>query len=118
MATGVVIPSKFEAASGPLWEAFLAGVPAAVAAVTSLPEQAGGAALLFDPDEPATIAGAVEQLWTDAGLRQDLRVAGAINVARFDWETTARKFRAEYRVLAGRTLSTADMDLRASHSPL
>lgn len=116
MATGVVIPSKFEAASGPLWEAFLAGVPAAAAAVTSLPEQAGGAALLFDPDDPASIADATARLWTDAKLRERLRVAGQINVSRFDWETTARRFRAEYRAIAGQELSVADRDLRSSGS--
>ncbi len=118
MATAVVIPSKFEAASGPLWEAFLAGVPAAVAAVTSLPEQAGDAALLFDPDDPASIADAVARLWTDPRLRQTLQSAGRVNVSRYDWETTARKFRVEYRVLAGQPLSKADQELRSSLSPL
>lgn len=112
LATGVVIPSRFEAASGPLWEAFLAGAPAAAAAVTSLPEQAGDAALMFDPEDPASIAGAVARLWTDADLRDTLRAAGTLNVARFGWEATARKFRAEYRVLAGLPLSDADQALR------
>ena len=49
LARAVVIPTLFEAASFPLWEAFQAGVPAACSNVTSLPEQAGDAALLFDP---------------------------------------------------------------------
>ncbi len=117
-AVGVVIPSKFEAASGPLWEAFQAGVPAAVSAVTSLPEQAGDAALLFDPDDPASIAMAVRRLWTDPVLRQALSDAGRRNVARYDWDTTARRFRAEYRAVAGRSLSEQDDLLRAASSPL
>ena len=51
LATGVAIPSRFEAASGPLWEAFAAGTPATCSNVTSLPRQAGDAAIVFDPDD-------------------------------------------------------------------
>ena len=44
MITLKKLASKFEAASGPLWEAFALGVPAACSNVTSLPAQAGDAA--------------------------------------------------------------------------
>jgi glycosyltransferase involved in cell wall biosynthesis len=110
-ATAVVIPTKFEAASGPLWEAFEAGVPAACSNVTSLPEQAGDAALIFDPDRPSEIAGAVARLWTDADLRATLAARGRRRVESLSWERTARIFRAHYRRLAGRTLDDADRDL-------
>ncbi|MBI3745844.1 MAG: glycosyltransferase family 4 protein [Chloroflexi bacterium] len=105
LATGVVVPTLFEAASGPLWEAFASGVPAACSNVTSLPEQAGGAALIFDPKDPTAIADAVARLWTDAALRVELVERGRANVGRYSWDTTARLFRAHYRRVARARLS-------------
>jgi len=110
----VVIPTKFEAASGPLWEAFAAGVPAACSNVTSLPDQAGDAALLFNPCKPEEIAGAICQLWRDEALRRSLVERGKRNVARFTWERTARIFRAHYRRIANRCLSEEDHTLLAA----
>ena len=110
-ARAVVIPTLFEAASGPLWEAFVSGVPAACSNVTSLPEQAGDAALIFDPMDVRAMADAIARVWTDAELRARLVVAGRERVARLSWETTARIFRAHYRRLAGRRLSDEDRSL-------
>ena len=107
-ATAVVIPTLFEAASSPLWEAFLAGVPAACSAVTSLPEQAGDAAILFDPLRTDEIADAIRRLWLDGELRSTLVARGRERVAAFSWDRTARLFRAHYRRLAGRPLDEAD----------
>lgn len=111
LATAVVIPSRFEAASGPLWEAFAAGTPAACSNATSLPDQAGDAALLFDPDEPRQIADAVMRLWTDEELRRTLSERGVARVAAFTWDRTGRMFRAHYRRLGGRTLTDEDFAL-------
>lgn len=114
LARAVVIPSKFEAASGPLWEAFLAGVPAACSNVTSLPDQAGDAALLFDPDQPEQIAAAIQRVWLDDGLRASLVSSGRQRVRLFTWDKTARLFRAHYRRLASRPLTDEDVDLLAA----
>jgi glycosyltransferase involved in cell wall biosynthesis len=113
LATCVVVPSKFEAASFPLWEAFFAGAPAACSNVTSLPRQAADAALLFDPDRVDQIAEAVFRLWTDAGLRDTLVERGRRNVARFTWDRTARLFRAHYRRLLGVNFTAEDAALLA-----
>ena len=59
LATCVIIPTRFEAGSFPVWEAFLSGCPVACSNVTSLPDQAGDAALLFDPESPPAIADAL-----------------------------------------------------------
>jgi len=112
-ATAVVVPSLFEAGSFPLWEAMLAGVPAACSNVTSLPRQAGDGALLFDPRDPSAIAGAVERLWRDDALRAELARRGRENVARFSWPETARRFRALYRRVAGRAAAADEALLRA-----
>ena len=114
LAHAVVIPTRFEAASGPLWEAFLAGVPAACSNVTSLPAQAGDAAILFDPDDIDGIALAIQRLWMDARLRDQLVRRGRANVNRFSWDHTARLFRAHYRRIAGRSLAGDDVALLAA----
>jgi glycosyltransferase involved in cell wall biosynthesis len=107
----VVVPSLFEASSALLREAWRWRRPVACAAVTSLPEQAGGSALLFEPTDPQAIAGALHRLATDPGLRADLVERGARRIARFPWEHTARAYRALYRTVAGRPLTTDEIDL-------
>jgi glycosyltransferase involved in cell wall biosynthesis len=110
-ATAVVIPSRFEAVSFPLWEAFRIGVAAACSRVTSLPEQAGDAALLFDPDDQAGMADAIRRLWTDESLRGALIARGHEQVSGLDWARTARTYRAHYRRLAGTIASEEDLEL-------
>lgn len=110
-ASFVVIPTLFEAASAPLFEAWQHGVPAACASVTSLPEQAAGAALMFDPLSVGSIAAAVGRMATDAGLREELRRRGARRLRDFNAERTAKAYRAVYRRAAGRALSEEDENL-------
>ena len=109
LARCVIIPTQYEAGSFPLWEAFLSGVPAACSNVTSLPAQAGDAALIFNPDRPEEIADAIVRLWNDESLRQKLIERGYQNVARYSWQLTARTFRAYYRQIAKRPLSNEDL---------
>jgi glycosyltransferase involved in cell wall biosynthesis len=108
LCRAVVIPTLFEAASGPLNDAFVAGAPAACSNVTSLPRQAGDAALVFDPHEPAAIARAIRQLWSNDTLRATLARRGRERVSQFSWDRTARHFRAHYRRIGGRTLTQED----------
>lgn len=114
LCRAVVIPTLFEAASGPLNDAFLAGAPAACSNVTALPRQAGDAALVFDPHEPAAIARAIRQLWTDGPLRMTLADRGRERVAQFSWDKTAHHFRACYRLVGGRPLTDEDKRLLAA----
>lgn len=107
----VVVPSKFEAASFPLWEAFLAGVPATCSTVTSLPKQADGAALLFQEDDVERMAECMCQLWTDDTLRLELVTRGTQVVSQFSWKKTALEFRAHYRKILGIPLSHDEKNL-------
>ena len=111
MSEGVVIPSLFEAASAPLWEAWLAGKPAACSNVTSLPDQAGDAAIVFDPTSIEAVADAIARLWTSQELRNTLAISGMKRVSAFTWDRTARTFRAHYRRIAGLKVSDADAEL-------
>ncbi len=113
LARFVVVPTLFEAASGPVFEAWQEGVPVACSTVTSLPEQAGPAALLFDPLSVEAIADAVRRMATDAGLRAELVRLGHHRLGDFSWERTARAYRAVYRRTAGVALGDEDRDLLA-----
>jgi glycosyltransferase involved in cell wall biosynthesis len=108
LCDGVVVPTLFEAASGPVWEAFLAGSPVACSDVTSLPAQAGDAAIVFDPHDEDALVAAVRQVWLDDSLRSELARKGRERVREFTWERTAKHFRAHYRRIAGRDLDAAD----------
>ncbi|HEX8282410.1 MAG TPA: glycosyltransferase family 1 protein [Pyrinomonadaceae bacterium] len=107
----VFIPTLFEAASAPLFEAWQHGAPVACSSVTSLPEQAAGAALLFDPREAGEIARALKRMAADEGLRDELRLKGARRLGDFSLERTAKAYRAVYRRAAGLELGEEDRQL-------
>jgi glycosyltransferase involved in cell wall biosynthesis len=87
--------------------------------VTSLPEQAGDAALIFDPlgRERRSLA-PFGRLWQDEDLRRELVEKGRARVAELSWERTARIFRAHYRRLAGAGMTDEDHALLASPAKL
>ena len=108
MAAMITIPTRFEAASFPMWEAFSIGTPVICSNVTSLPAQAGDAALVVDPDDEIGFTNAMEQLWQDQTLQETLIARGKVRVSQFSWERTARHFRAHYRRLGNRPLTDED----------
>ncbi len=108
LAQFVVIPTLFEAASGPVYEAWYDGAPVACSNATSLPEQAGDAALLFDPLSMESIAAAVGTMATNPGLRDSLRKRGEKRLKDFSWGRTAKAYRAVYRQAAGHPLEEED----------
>lgn len=96
LATAVVVPTKFESLSLPVWEAFAAGTPVACSRVTSLPEQIDDAGLLFDADDPEEMALAVKRLWEDEALRKTLAAKGLSRVQSLSERKMAEEFRALY----------------------
>lgn len=116
-ARAVVVPTLFESASFPVWEAFQRGIPVACSTVTALPRQVGDAALLFDPRDISAIASALCQIWDDAALRAVLVERGHRRVAEFSWADTARRYIALYRTLLG-CASAADTALLAEEPRL
>lgn len=84
-----VFPSQYEGFGLPVLEAMACGTPVACSNVSSLPEVAGNAALLFDPVAPKAIAEALEQLLDAPALRETLRLRGLAQAARFTWAQTA-----------------------------
>lgn len=108
LAQFVIVPTLFEAASAPVFEAWQEGTSVACSTVTSLPEQVGDAALQFDPFSVEAIADAVRRMVTEEALRVDLVRKGRRRLQDFSWERTAKAYRAVYRRAARRPLTDED----------
>jgi glycosyltransferase involved in cell wall biosynthesis len=89
-ATLMAYPSRYEGFGFPVLEAFAAGLPVLTSNVSSLPEVAGDAAELVDPDDTDAIAAALERMLQDRDLLDNLAAAGVARVSGFTWEATAR----------------------------
>jgi glycosyltransferase involved in cell wall biosynthesis len=96
-----VLPSFYEGFGLPVLEAMVRGVPVACSDRASLPEVAGNAALLFDPDEPRSIARAIETLLGDPQEARRLVALGHDRAATFTWARTAQETAACYRRALG-----------------
>jgi glycosyltransferase involved in cell wall biosynthesis len=90
LAEAFVFPSLYEGFGLPVLEAMARGVPVACSNASSLPEVAGDAALLFDPQDPRAIAQALTRVLEDPSLRAVLRNRGAARAREFTWQRTAR----------------------------
>jgi len=86
-----VFPSLSEGFGIPVLEAFANDTPVVTSITTSLPEVAGDAAILVDPQDEKAILEAMKKLLDDSALCSDLKVKGKNQYDRFDWKITAEK---------------------------
>jgi glycosyltransferase involved in cell wall biosynthesis len=92
-----VYPSLNETFGLPILEAMACGCPVVTSNTTAMPETAGGAAVLVDPTDPASIARAIVEA---VGSRDRLRQAGLKRAAEFTWAATAASTLDVYREAA------------------
>jgi alpha-1,3-rhamnosyl/mannosyltransferase len=101
-AVALALPSHYEGFGFPVLEAMACGVPVVVSNRASLPEIAGDAALMVEPEDDNALAEALWRLLSDPGLRADLSARGFERVKAFTWEATANATAGLYRrILAG-----------------
>jgi len=94
-ASALSFTSFYEGFGLPVLESMAAGTPVITSDVTSLPEVAGDAGLLVDPDSVDAIAEAMKTVLDgDAG---PLVEKGLARARAFTWESTAKKTLEVYR---------------------
>jgi glycosyltransferase involved in cell wall biosynthesis len=85
----LVLPSYHEGFGMPVLEAMSAGVPVVVSNRGALPEVAGDAGLVVDPDDRDALAAAIERMLTDDALAAAAAAKGVARAQRFRWADTA-----------------------------
>ena len=99
----LVYPSLNETFGLPILEAMACGCPVVTSDTSAMPETAGGAAILADPQEPASIARAIVEA---AGPGRDrMRDLGLRRARQFTWGATAASTLDVYREAAERRRS-------------
>lgn len=99
LAEALVMPTFLGPTNIPVYEAWCMGCPVLYSDIRGPREQAGDAALLFDPADPEKIAAAVKTIFGNEPLRATLRAKGYARLARFtrkDFYSIIRKLIDEF----------------------
>jgi glycosyltransferase involved in cell wall biosynthesis len=85
-ALALTYPSLFEGFGLPVLEALHAEVPVLTSNVSSMPEVAGKAAILVEPQNVRSIAHGMQRLYEDAALREKMIAEGRSQREKFTWD--------------------------------
>ena len=94
-------PSLDEGFGMPVLDAMARGVPVLTSNRSALPEVAGDAALLVDPENGDEITAGLERITGDEGLQRELVRRGLERSAGFSWGAAVEKTWSVYRELMG-----------------
>jgi len=92
-----VYPSLFEGFGLPVLEAMACGTPVVASNCTALPELAGDAGLLVDPESVDGLAAAIDRVISDVAFARELGARGLERSRRYSWGLTARRTLDVYR---------------------
>jgi alpha-1,3-rhamnosyl/mannosyltransferase len=93
----VLYPSLYEGFGLPILEAMACGTPVVTSRGGATEEIAGGAAVLVDPRDPASIEAGIAEA---EARRDELRRLGLARAQEFGWDRVARETGAVYREAA------------------
>lgn len=93
-----VLLSKYEGFGLPLLEAMACGTPVVCSNRSSLPEVAGNAGVVVDPDCVADAAAEIVRVLEEPACAADLARRGRDRAAAFTWEQTARQTLKAYDI--------------------
>ena len=93
----LVYPSLYEGFGLPVLEAMACDTPVVTSPRGSIPEVAGGAAIMVDPLNTEEIAGGMLSLVNDCALRKEVIARGRAQVQKFSWRQTAEQTLAVYQ---------------------
>lgn len=96
-AGAVVFPSLYEGFGLPVIEAFAARCPVITSNTTSLPEVAGGAALMVDPLDESAIAQAMAATIENPSLVAQRVHQGYLRAQQYSWDACCERTLAVYR---------------------
>ncbi len=100
-ASVLVMPSLYEGFGFPVLESMAVGTPVIASNVSSLPEVAGDAAMLFPPQDELALADALEDVLENASTVAELRRRGLARAREFTWQRTADETVKVYRSIVG-----------------
>lgn len=100
-ASVFVFPSLYEGFGLPVVEAMASGTPVIASKTTSIPEVAGEAALLVDPEDHREISAAMAKVLSDPELAADLSRQGVSRAAEFSLEKHGSRLSEFYRRILG-----------------
>ena len=100
-----VFPSLYEGFGLPPLEAMAHGTPVVTSNTSSLPEVAGNAALLVNPENVFEIRRALQRALLDPALRERMKQRGYEQAQRFSWTTSVTRILEIYREVAGARVS-------------
>lgn len=86
-----VFPTLAEGFGIPVLEAFANHTPVITSNITSLPEVAGEAAVLINPENTSEIQSAIESILGNEAKAISMISAGDVQLQKFSWEITAEK---------------------------
>jgi glycosyltransferase involved in cell wall biosynthesis len=97
----VVHPARWEGLGHALLEAMQLGKPVLATDVGGIPEAVGPGGVLVPAGDPTALAGAMRDLWSQAGLRAALGAKAKAHAAGFTWERCVAQTEQVYREALG-----------------
>ena len=100
-----VFPSLYEGFGLPPLEAMAHGTPVVTSSTSSLPEVAGNAALLVNPENVFEIRRGLQRALLDPAMREQMKQRGYEQAQRFSWTSSVSRILEIYREVAGAPVS-------------